>query len=67
MLNISGEICGTADNSEKPFLLFFDLTRCIKISAALGGCVTPQVSEGVNGCASLTDKPLNKETVAPQL
>ena len=38
-----GEICGTADNAEKPYLLFFDLTRCIKISAALSGCITPQV------------------------
>ena len=40
---MSGEICGHGDFVDKPYLLFFDLTRCIKISAALGGCATPQV------------------------
>ena len=41
--NSEGEICGQGDYKDRPFLLFFDLTRCIKISAALGGCATPQV------------------------
>ena len=41
--NSEGEICGRGDHQDKPNLFFFDLTRCIKISAALGGCATPQV------------------------
>ena len=41
--NSEGEICGQGDHSDRPFLLFFDLTRCVKMSAALGGCATPQV------------------------
>ena len=41
--NSEGEICGRGDHQDKPNLLFFDLTRCIKISATVGGCATPQV------------------------
>ena len=41
--NSEGEICGRGEHADKPNLLFFDLTRCIKISAAVGGCATPQV------------------------
>jgi len=41
--NSEGEICGRADYVDEPNLLFFDLTRCIKISAAVAGCATPQV------------------------
>ena len=33
----------TGDLSERPNLLFFDLTECVKPSpAALAGCPTPQ-------------------------
>ena len=48
--NSEGEICGRpgASFADKPNLLFFDLTRCIKISAALGGCATPQVCVMLN-------------------
>jgi len=35
--NSEGEICGRADYLNEPNLLFFDLTRCIKISAAVAG------------------------------
>ena len=41
--NSEGEICGRGDHEDKPNLLFFDLSRCVKISAALAGCATPQV------------------------
>jgi choline transporter-like protein 2/4/5 len=41
--NSEGEICGRGEHADRPFLLFFDLTRCAKISSALTGCPTPQV------------------------
>ena len=41
--NSEGEICGRGANEGKPNLLFFDLSRCVKLSAALAGCPTPQV------------------------
>eukprot|EP00090_Calanus_glacialis_P041007 TRINITY_DN7188_c0_g1_i2.p1 TRINITY_DN7188_c0_g1~~TRINITY_DN7188_c0_g1_i2.p1 ORF type:complete len:720 (-),score=98.82 TRINITY_DN7188_c0_g1_i2:192-2351(-) len=41
--NSEGEICGRGDHEGKPNLLFFDLTRCVKLSAAVAGCPTPQV------------------------
>ena len=37
-----GDVCGRGDFSSKPYLLFFDLTKCISLSA-LTGCATPQV------------------------
>ena len=37
-----GEICGRGANTGRPFLLFYDLTRCAKLSAVTG-CSTPQV------------------------
>ena len=40
--NSFGQICGQGGLSDKPFLLFFDLTKCISLSA-LTGCPTPQV------------------------
>ena len=43
--NSDGEICGRSRTqlADKPSLLFFDLTHCVKISAVAGGCATPQV------------------------
>jgi len=41
--NSEGEICGRGDHEGKPNLLFFDLTRCVKLTAAVAGCPTPQV------------------------
>jgi choline transporter-like protein 2/4/5 len=41
--NSNGEICGRGDQAGKPNLLFFDLSRCVRLSAALAGCPTPQV------------------------
>ena len=38
-----GNICGKGEFSEKPFLMFFDLTKCISLTA-IAGCPTPQVS-----------------------
>jgi len=40
--NSFGQICGQGELADKPFLLFFDLTKCISLSA-LTGCPTPQV------------------------
>ena len=40
--NSEGEICGWGKHQNKPYLLFFDLTRCARLSAFLG-CPTPQV------------------------
>ena len=40
-----GDVCGRGEFSSKPFLLFFDLTKCISLSA-LTGCPTPQVLSG---------------------
>ena len=37
-----GDVCGRGDFASKPYLLFFDLTKCISLSA-LTGCPTPQV------------------------
>ena len=42
--NSFGQICGQGELADKPFLLFFDLTKCISLSA-LTGCPTPQVSK----------------------
>ena len=41
--NSKGEICGRGDHWDKPYLLFFDLTKCLRPSAALSGCPTPEV------------------------
>eukprot|EP00095_Tigriopus_kingsejongensis_P005861 maker-scaffold38_size502422-snap-gene-1.13 protein:Tk05861 transcript:maker-scaffold38_size502422-snap-gene-1.13-mRNA-1 annotation:"hypothetical protein DAPPUDRAFT_305570" len=40
--NSNGEICGRGNYLTKPKLIFFDLSRCAKLSA-LTGCPTPQV------------------------
>ena len=37
-----GDICGQGDFSNKPYLMFFDLTKCISLTA-IAGCPTPQV------------------------
>ena len=49
-----GRICGRdnqngADLSQKPHLLFFDITRCIRIDSVTG-CATPQVNNGTMFC-----------------
>ena len=41
--NSEGEICGHGKHVGKTNLLYFDLARCAGISAAGGGCPTPQV------------------------
>ena len=38
-----GEICGRADNDGRPVLFFYDLTKCLSLSALVSGCATPQV------------------------
>lgn len=40
--NSEGEICGRGAHKDEPFLLFFDMTKCARLSAFLG-CPTPQV------------------------
>ena len=37
-----GDICGHGDFANKPYLMFFDLTKCISLTA-IAGCPTPQV------------------------
>uniref|UniRef100_A0A0N4ZWB9 Choline transporter-like protein n=1 Tax=Parastrongyloides trichosuri TaxID=131310 RepID=A0A0N4ZWB9_PARTI len=49
----SGRICGTKkagvyDLTDKPYLLFFDLTKCVSWASFLSGCPTKQVC--VNKC-----------------
>ena len=41
--NSEGEICGRGLHAKRPFLLFFDLSKCARLSSALSGCPTPQV------------------------
>ena len=41
--NSRGEVCGRANNTHKPFVLFHDPTQCLSL-AAVFGCPTPQVS-----------------------
>ena len=36
-----GNICGKGDFAEKPYLMFFDLTKCASLTA-IAGCPTPQ-------------------------
>eukprot|EP00094_Tigriopus_californicus_P004803 TCALIF_04623-PA protein Name:"Similar to SLC44A5 Choline transporter-like protein 5 (Macaca fascicularis)" AED:0.13 eAED:0.13 QI:715/0.81/0.91/1/0.63/0.75/12/74/636 len=40
--NSDGEICGRGNYTESPKLLFFDLSRCARLSSVTG-CPTPQV------------------------
>ena len=42
--NSEGQICGRGAHADKPYLLFFDLSRCARLSSALSGCPTPQVA-----------------------
>ena len=42
--NSEGEICGRGLHAKRPFLLFFDLSKCARLSSALSGCPTPQVA-----------------------
>ena len=41
--NSKGQICGRGDNANKPYLLFFDLTRCLNPAVLALGCRTTQV------------------------
>ena len=45
----NGEICGKGQFSEKPYLFFFDITRCLRTSAVLG-CPTKQVHLDLESC-----------------
>ena len=38
-----GRVCGRRDFSTRPYLLFFDLTRCLNPAVLALGCPTPQV------------------------
>uniref|UniRef100_A0A1I7XVD2 SPARK domain-containing protein n=1 Tax=Heterorhabditis bacteriophora TaxID=37862 RepID=A0A1I7XVD2_HETBA len=42
----------------KPYLFYFDITKCISYATALGGCPTPQVSSSI----FCTDE-INKDTI----
>ena len=37
-----GDICGKGELQDRPFLLFFDLTRCLNPAVLSLGCPTPQ-------------------------
>ena len=39
----SGRSCGKGDLEDRPKLLFFDLTKCLRVSSAALGCPTKQV------------------------
>ena len=41
--NSKGQICGRGNLTDRPFLLFFDLTRCLNPAVLALGCPTPQV------------------------
>ena len=43
-----GNICGKGDFAEKPYLMFFDLTKCASLTA-IAGCPTPQVRTWTDG------------------
>jgi solute carrier family 44 (choline transporter-like protein), member 2/4/5 len=38
-----GSMCGEGIQKDKKFLLYFDLVKCLRVSAAITGCSTPQV------------------------
>ena len=38
-----GQICGKGQLKDRPYLLFYDLTRCLNPAAVATGCPTPQV------------------------
>ena len=38
-----GQICGMGNMGDRPYLLFFDLTRCLNPAVLSLGCPTPQV------------------------
>ena len=38
-----GRICGQGEFEKQPFLLFFDLTKCLNPAVLSLGCPTPQV------------------------
>ena len=41
--NSKGEICGRGQHAMRPYLLFFDLTRCLNPAVMSLGCPTMQV------------------------
>ena len=41
--NSKGEICGRGRYTDRPHLLFFDLTKCLNPASLVLGCPTPQV------------------------
>ena len=47
-----GDICGKGDLEDRPFLLFFDLTRCLNPAVLSLGCPTPQTC--VKKCPEFT-------------
>jgi len=38
-----GLVCGQGNLQDRPYLLFFDLTRCLNPAILTMGCPTPQV------------------------
>jgi len=57
-----GDICGQGELEDRPFLLFFDLTRCINPAVVSLGCPTPQTC--VKECPSLTTSFYSKAKLA---
>ena len=59
--NSDGDICGSGDLSDKPYLLFFDLSRCAKPTVSFSGCPTPQVKslavfDGMLSCGKYVEQ-----------
>ncbi len=40
--NSSGKLCGEGENVAKPYSMYFDIVRCLSLSAPVAGCPTVQ-------------------------
>ena len=41
--NSQGEVCGRGNQKDRPYLLMFDLTKCLNAAALVTGCPTEQI------------------------
>ncbi|VDD87145.1 unnamed protein product [Enterobius vermicularis] len=65
----AGRMCGVEkkgfyDLRSKPYLFYFDITRCASYSTVLGGCQTPQIC--IERCPSVTYSYLQLQTKTGQ-
>jgi len=50
--NSRGEVCGQGERGDRPYMMLFDISRCIGLSPAVEGCPTP--STCVAECPDIT-------------